>query len=244
MNAPSLAPNPHRFAVEGGAFQSPTTFSALEVADETLWLLPEKAVFMPDTGTLLVADAHFGKATSFRQLGVPVPSGTTAETLAGLSALVDRLDARRIVFLGDFLHSARAQVPGTLDALHQWRDGHASVELTLVRGNHDDRAGDPPAGLFIEVVDEPLREGRLAFCHHPRPVEGAFVLAGHIHPCISVGGRAHDWQRLACFWVTPRLAVLPAFGAFTGMQAVRPRHGERVFAVLPGRVAELPPKRR
>ncbi len=244
MNSVRLAPLSHR-AEEPGALSSLlpcTSFSALEAGGETLWLLPEKAAYLPAARTLLVADAHFGKATSFRQLGVPVPSGTTAETLLALSAMIRRLDARRVVFLGDFLHSARAHVPSTVRALQDWRDGHASLELTLVRGNHDDRAGDPPEALGIEVVDEPLREGELAFCHHPRPVDGAFVVCGHLHPCVSLGGRAHDWHRLACFWVTPRLAVLPAFGAFTGMQAVRAQRGERVFAVLPDRVAELAPR--
>ena len=49
----------------------------IEVAGRALSLLPQKAAFLPDTRTLLIADAHIGKATSFRALGVPVPRGTT-----------------------------------------------------------------------------------------------------------------------------------------------------------------------
>ncbi|MDP9044270.1 MAG: ligase-associated DNA damage response endonuclease PdeM, partial [Pseudomonadota bacterium] len=168
----------------------------LEVAGNTLLLLPEKVVFLPESDTLLVADAHIGKATSFRQLGVPVPAGTTGQTLDALSGLIQRLDARRVVFLGDFLHSARALAPDTLATLERWRERHASVELTLVRGNHDRHAGDPPARLDIQPVEEPLGWRGLAFAHHPRPMPGAYVLAGHLHPCVSVGGRAHDWHRL------------------------------------------------
>lgn len=216
----------------------------IAVGDEPLMLLPEKAVFLPDGDTLLVADLHFGKATTFRRLGVPVPSGTTAETLARLSFLVQRMAPRRIVFLGDFLHSAHAQGDTTRLALQDWRDRFPHLDLVLVRGNHDDRAGDPPRELGIEVVDEPLMHRQLALCHHPRPVAGAFTLGGHLHPCISVGGRAHDWHRLPCYWFTPQVGVLPAFGAFTGMQAIRVRRGERVYAVTPDRVFELQPKRR
>ena len=70
-----------------------------------LTLLPEKAAFLAASRTLLVADAHIGKAVSFRALGVPVPRGTTSETLAALIG-AGRAPARaRIVFLGDFLHS-------------------------------------------------------------------------------------------------------------------------------------------
>src|SRR4030095_16094968 len=123
-----------------------------------LILLPEKAAFIATSGTLLVADAHIGKAVSFRALGVPVPRGTTSETLAGLATLVRRTGARRIVFLGDFLHSVRAHAPATLAAVAAWRDAHRSLYLVLVRGNHDDRAGDPPDALGIRVVDEPLLE--------------------------------------------------------------------------------------
>jgi DNA ligase-associated metallophosphoesterase len=216
----------------------------LQIGGNTALLLPERVIFLPEADTLLIADAHIGKATSFRQLGVPVPAGTTDETLSVLTRLVDRLDVKRIVFLGDFLHSARLLAPDTLATVRRWRERHGALELTLVRGNHDERAGDPPAVLDVQAFDEPLMLRGLALCHRPRPLEGAFVLAGHLHPCVSIGGRAHDWHRLPCFWFSERVGVLPAFGAFTGMQAIRVRRGERVFAVAPDRVFELLPRGR
>ncbi|HEY9064769.1 MAG TPA: ligase-associated DNA damage response endonuclease PdeM [Burkholderiaceae bacterium] len=215
----------------------------VRVAGQDLMLLPEKAVFLPASDTLLIADAHIGKAATFRHLGVPVPAGTTGETLGVLATLVKRLEVQRIVFLGDFLHSARSHVESTMAAVTEWREQHASLELILVRGNHDERAGDPPDHLGIECIDEPLMHGDIALCHQPYAHLDAYVFAGHLHPCISIGGRAHDWHRLACFWFTQRFAVLPAFGAFTGMQAIQARRGERVFAATDERVFELRPKR-
>jgi uncharacterized protein len=212
----------------------------IEVGGQPLTLLPQKAAFLPESNTLLVADAHIGKAVSFRKLGVPVPRGTTGETLAVLAELVLRLGVRRIVFLGDFLHSAHSHAQATLAAVSRWRQAHAGLELTLIRGNHDDRAGDPPADLGIECVNEPLALGGLALCHHPQFRAGAYVLAGHLHPCVSLGGRAHDRLRLPCFWIGNELGVLPAFGAFTGMHRIRPRNGERVFVVDGERVTALP----
>ncbi|MEO8080020.1 MAG: ligase-associated DNA damage response endonuclease PdeM [Caldimonas sp.] len=198
---------------------------------QPLTLLAEKAAFLPACRTLLVADAHIGKAVSFRALGVPVPRGTTSETLAGLTALIARTAPRRVVFLGDFLHSSRSHAAATLAAVAAWRRAHSRLELVLVRGNHDDRAGDPPAELGIEVVDEPLASGGLALCHHPTRRPGAYVLAGHLHPCVSLGGRAYDHLRLPCFWFGDDVGVLPAFGAFTGMHPIRSAPGERVFAI-------------
>jgi len=117
---------------------------------------------------------------------------------------------------------------------------HASLPLVLVRGNHDDRAGDPPATLGIEVVGEPLRDGALALCHHPDAREGVYVIAGHLHPCVSVRGRAHERLRLPCFHVGERATVLPAFGSFTGMHPVRRGGGDRLFVVADDTVREVP----
>jgi DNA ligase-associated metallophosphoesterase len=213
----------------------------IELAGRPLVLLADKAAYLPEDRTLLIADAHVGKAVSFRKLGVPVPRGTTTDTLARVSALVAATQAARVVFLGDFLHSERSHAASTLGALARWRQAlPRQLRLTLVRGNHDDRAGDPPAALGFEVVDEPLDLGSLALCHHPRAVPGAYVLAGHWHPCISVGGRALDRLRLPCFWFGESVGVLPAFGAFTGMHPIQRAEGDRVYAVAEGQVVRLP----
>ena len=201
------------------------------VEGEALTLLPQKAAYLRERQTLMIADAHLGKAVSFRRLGVPVPQGTTAENLATLSGLVAQFDVRRIVFLGDLLHSAAAQSAGTQAAVVRWRDAHRDLHLTLVRGNHDDRAGDPPTALDIDVVDEPLRLGPWALCHHPRAQEAGYVLAGHLHPCVMLRGRARDRMRLPCFWFGRRVGVLPAFGAFTGMHPIAAQPHDRVYAL-------------
>jgi DNA ligase-associated metallophosphoesterase len=210
-----------------------------EVGGARLRLHPERAAFVVDEGALLVADAHIGKAMAFRRLGVPVPDGTTREALDRLDRLLAATGARRIVFLGDLLHSAAARAAGTLQAVARWRERHAALELVLVRGNHDRQAGDPPPAWRMHVVDEPWRLGPLALAHHPAPAGGAYVIAGHLHPCVVLGGRAHDRLRLPCFRFADAVGVLPAFGAFTGMHAVRPAEGERLFVVADGAVRPL-----
>lgn len=210
------------------------------VPGAVLQLWPHRAAFDPVSRSLLVADAHLGKAQSFRRLGVPVPGGTTAETLARLDALIMSTGASRIVFLGDLLHSRHALAPGTLAAVQAWRNRHAGLVLTLVRGNHDAHAGDPPEALGVDCVDGPLALGPWALQHHPEPVDGAYALAGHVHPCAVMGGRAHDRLRLPCFHFGTRVGVLPAFGAFTGMHALPREPGDRLFVLAGDGVVALP----
>lgn len=207
---------------------------------EPLVLLPQRAAYLPRWRTLLVADAHVGKAHTFRRLGVPVPRGTTGQTLATLDEALAASGATRVVFLGDLLHARPVQDTPTLQALAAWRERHAALEMTLVRGNHDRGAGDPRPELRIDVVDEPLALGPLALCHEPRAVAGAYVLAGHVHPGVGVG-RGLGRLRLPCFWFGAEVGVLPAFGAFTGSHTVTPAAGDRVFVLADGAVVEVPP---
>ncbi len=83
-------------------------------------------------------------------------------------------------------------------------------------------------------------DGGLALCHHPEPVAGAYVLAGHLHPCVSVHGRARERLRLPCFHFGAQVGVLPAFGTFTGMHPIARAAGDRVFLVADNAVLELP----
>ncbi len=217
------------------------------VAGQTLAMLPERAAYWVEARTLLVADPHFGKAATFRANGIPVPRGTTAENLARLDAAIARHDAARVVFVGDFLHAPESRAPATVEALARWRGRHADLELTLVRGNHDTRAGDPPDRLGIRVVDESYTVGPFSMRHHPVPCDRGYVLAGHLHPGYRIG-RAGDAMRLPCFWFGDeggsRVGVLPAFGAFTGTWAVDALPNDRVFVVAPDAVHAVGPGRR
>lgn len=210
----------------------------IEVAGTTLALLPQRAAYIATTQTLLVADAHFGKAHSFRRLGVPVPSGTTAGNLQRLSQALALTGARELIFLGDLLHAARGVSADLVLALAAWKREHAALCWTLVRGNHDQHAGDPPPELAMRVVDEPLSHGAFALCHHPQSVPGAYALAGHLHPGVSLGRVAG--LRLPCFWFGAQQGVLPAFGDFTGTAGFRRAASDRVFAVTEQAVLALP----
>jgi DNA ligase-associated metallophosphoesterase len=207
-----------------------------------LTLLPDRAIFIEALSLLLVADVHLGKARSFRSLGVPVPAGTTDENLRRLDQLLESTQASTLVVLGDLLHSAASRHPEVTDKLALWRARHSQVRCILVRGNHDDRAGDPPAQCGFEVVDEPFAldaGGSLIGCHEPRHIEGALVFAGHQHPAYRLGDRVGS-IRLPCFYRLDSLVVLPAFGEFTGGWSVNGQALDEVFLTDSTRVYAIP----
>lgn len=226
-----------------------TTGVEVCLAGARVRLLAQRALWWPAERTLFVADVHLGKAETFRELGVPVPVGPTAETLARLGALVDGWRAERLVVLGDLLHARVAQGEAVLAPLRGWRQARAALEVVLVRGNHDARAGDPPAALGVRVVDDGHLHGPFAWCHEPGSLAVPAVasdavaphrLAGHLHPAVRLQGRGGGSLRLPCFAVEPHRTVLPAFGAFTGCATVRARPGLRLYPVAGDRVFELP----
>jgi DNA ligase-associated metallophosphoesterase len=223
-----------------GAHGPGQTHQSIVVRGETFALLAERAIYWPNQEMLLVADAHFGKAATFRARGVPVPESTTAENLFGLSQLVATWSPRRLIFLGDFAHAREANFPPTRDALMEWRARHAGLEMILVRGNHDGTDATLPAALEMRVVEEPLTVSGFALCHHPREQGEHYVLAGHLHPAFRLSGRANERARVACYWFGSRIGVLPAFGAFTGGAIVHPAQGDRVYLAGPERVHTVP----
>ena len=206
------------------------------VAGEQLLLLGERAVYWERMRTLFVADPHFGKAAAFRAAGVLVPRGTTGETLSRLDAALYRTRAERIVFLGDFLHAREGRAPETLGAINDWRSRWAQVEMTLVRGNHDKRAGDPPRELRVRCENAPLIEKPFVFAHRPVRSDDGYVLSGHVHPGARLSGPGRQHSRLPCFWFGREIAVFPAFGEFTGLAVIDAAPGDQVWVVADGEV--------
>lgn len=209
---------------------------SLTLEGEELWLLADKALYWPARQCLLIADAHFGKASAYRSLGQPVPQGTTTDNLRRLDRLLAAYPCTHMIFLGDFLHGPGSHASGTLRALEAWRTANRALHITLIRGNHDKRAGDPPLGLGIDVVSEPLLMGPFALQHEPHTHPDYHVLAGHVHPVYRLRGKARQSLRLPCFQIGRCVSLMPAFGAFTGGHEVAQDNGRQIFVIGDHRV--------
>ncbi|HEY0920755.1 ligase-associated DNA damage response endonuclease PdeM [Devosia sp.] len=181
----------------------------LRFGNEMFEPLASGALYWRARRTLLVADLHFEKFSSFARRGRMLPPYDTALTLRRLAADIALTGAAEVVALGDSFHrdegvatlieADRAQL---LALLRQ-------VRWTWLAGNHD------PAPHALGGVCLPaLQINGLTLAHEPR-AGSAGLVAGHLHPAarLHINGRS---VRRPCFVHDGQLLILPAYGASTG----------------------------
>jgi DNA ligase-associated metallophosphoesterase len=186
-----------------------TETPVLRFAGHNFEPLPSGALFWHAEQTLLVADLHLEKMSSFARRGQMLPPYDTGMTLARLEADIRRTGAARVISLGDSFH--RDEGTTTLSEVDRARlDGMTDLaEWLWLSGNHDPR----PHALGGRCL--PLLElNGLTLAHEPRRGQTG-LMAGHLHPAahIYIQGRS---SRRPCFVHDNRLLVLPAYGASTG----------------------------
>ncbi len=213
----------------------------LTLAGEEVRLLPERALFWQRTCTLVVADVHWGKAATFRCGRHPDSRRhhRRRPRPARLGAPPHRRQAPRRPGRSLPRQGRPHRDPDARGAPRAGASAVDRLEIQLVRGNHDRHAGDPPDDLRINCVNAPAFLPPFVLRHEPRDSPEGYTLSGHLHPGLVVSGPALQRERLPCFLVRPGLAVLPAFGSFTGMAPVYPEPEDRVFVVADGEVLSL-----
>ena len=148
---------------------------------------------------------------------------TPAKRFPRLSALVDRLQPKVVVALGDSFHDddgADRLSPEDRAALAGLQSGR---DWIWIAGNHDSAL---PPGLAGRHLGE-LSVGPLTFRHEPAEGHADGEIAGHLHPAARVVGRGKSVRR-RCFAGDGHRLILPAFGAYAGGLDVR----DKAFAGL------------
>jgi len=190
--------------IEGGDLE-------ITVNGETLLLDACGAALARAHSTLIFADLHFEKGSSYARGRQFLPPYDTAHTLLRMTRAIARHKPARVIALGDSFHD-----PGAADRLGaQQRDQLQSLgrttHFTWISGNHDPQ---PPLWLGGDVA-ETLRLGGLVFRHEPLALLEPGEVAGHLHPCASVAKWGRSVRR-RCFVSDGLRLILPSFGAYTG----------------------------
>lgn len=198
--------------------------------NESLILLPEKAIYCPDYSTLLIADLHLGKANHFRKSGIPVPQNTNKSNLDRLILLIQKHAPDRVIFLGDLFHSHyNIEVEEFKNVL----DSFAEISFELVQGNHDIMSPYQYEKLKIKVHKDQLNLGTFVLTHEPLEEEHQnYNLAGHIHPSVRLKGRGRQQLKFPCFYFGEHRGLLPAFGEFTGTHSLKPKPKDKIFIIV------------
>ncbi len=214
----------------------------LEIAGIRAFADAGRVLSLPDHAALLLADLHLGKADLFQRAGISLPVGSDAGDLERLSQCVHRHKATRLFLLGDVIHGATSPQAPWRESWRAFRERHPALEIVAISGNHDRHERDALGDSVCVVAAHVL--GPLRLQHHPRPRASArggegFVVAGHLHPLVLLEdcGRRH---RLPCFWLQAGQLVLPAFGATTRGQSFQAGREDRIIAVTPAGLLEIP----
>lgn len=210
----------------------------ISVHNEILELFPQKALLWHSKRTLIIADVHLGKVNHFRKNGIPVPVMAGRQNIEILISLIDFMQPQRVLFLGDLFHS---RFNSDWEAVEQITQHFSGISFELVEGNHDvlEKVHYKQSGLKLHGAY--LDENPFLFTHHPlkEVPEGRFNIAGHLHPGVILSGKGKQGLKLPCFHFSRQHAVCPAFGQFTGLSAIQPVAGDRLFVIADNTVFEV-----
>lgn len=145
----------------------------------------DRAVFLPESQTVVVADLHLGRS---RTAAFESPLDTVVDLAGRLEEIVCDTDATTVVIAGDCLDAFGRVPPGVTDRFFDLRDrlDVIDVDLHIVGGNHDTML------TSLVDVDIPayLRIDDTVICHgHTIPdITAERYILGHEHPTLRVDG--------------------------------------------------------
>jgi DNA ligase-associated metallophosphoesterase len=204
------------------------------IGDEHLVMSAERTLFWENESTLIVADLHVGKTGHFRKAGIGVPQSVYKDDLHRLLAQILFFKAERLIIAGDLTHSTANK---EMDLFKRWRKDFPSLDVHLVKGNHDILEEKWYGEADITVSAGQLQVKQFLFVHDIlntkiKPAQGQYIFSGHLHPGISIRGSARQSLHFPCFYFTKKYCVLPAFSRFTGTYKVERKEGEKIFAII------------
>jgi len=204
---------------------------------EELILSKDRAIYWKAKRMLVISDMHLGKGAHFRKAGIQVPNTITATDLEKLAILIAAYQPEILLVTGDMFHH---KMNSEVDTFRLWREQYPALRVILVKGNHDLLQEADYAGLSIEICLKEYLCFPFRFVHdQPKVFDEYYNIAGHIHPGVTIYGKARQSIKLPCFYFGKTCAILPAFSVFTGLSKIHAEEGDQFYAITPGKVVAV-----
>lgn len=194
-----------------------------------VWADARRAVFIEPLQTLVVADLHWGYASSHLAAGNLLPAWGDEEIARQLLSLISEYRPREMIWLGDSLHA----LPGRAAAENFLREHAGAISTVLVAGNHDRKWNAAMAREWRRDV---------FFFHHgdatPALPENVVEIVGHFHPAVSWYDGAGGRLKIPALVASARRLILPAFSPWAAGVPWNDKlqENETLWAIAPSRV--------
>ncbi|MEJ5995323.1 ligase-associated DNA damage response endonuclease PdeM [Pedobacter sp. Du54] len=211
---------------------------SITICEEELTLAKERALFLPKQKLLVISDLHLGKSAHFRKAGVQVPSTLAKDDLQRLAISIDQYEPETLLINGDMFHH---ELNTDVDDFEKWKQNYPLLKFVLVKGNHDRLTNKHYNDLNIEVHEPSFCTNKFCFIHDSTQCkeETLYPVSGHVHPGITVLGKAKQRLKFPCFYFGEKYAILPAFSVFTGLFNVKAKKSDQIYAITPSQVIKV-----
>ena len=201
---------------------------------EDLILSKHRAIYWEAKKMLIISDLHLGKGAHFRKAGIQIPVDVNTTDLNKLATLILEFTPDTLLITGDMFHH---QMNSEAELFRQWRFQYPNLKIILIKGNHDLLKAQDYTDLAIETHPREFLCEPFRFIHdQPAVTDNYYNITGHIHPGVTIYGKARQLIRLPCFYFGKTCAILPAFSVFTGLSKIKAEKEGLFYVITPEKV--------
>lgn len=189
-------------------------FKEITFGNEQWEINTARSIYHRDTGALIIADFHLGKAAHFRNNGLQMPNVLHQQDIEQLNNLLQHFSPKSLIIVGDIIH---ANANREWEDFHTLRNKHKDTQFILLKGNHDRKAAAWAGTLGLDKVLDSYDINAIKLQHEAPSNPSQHYMVGHLHPGVRVQMPFKKNMRFPSFTIHKDVLYLPAFCSFTGL---------------------------
>ena len=166
---------------------------SIRIGEQQFIFYKEKVAYWENEKSLLLADVHAGKASLFRNNGIPLSNDHLLKDLNRLEKLITHIKPESLMVLGDLFHSEHNSEN---ELLVKWVQ-ELAIPFTLIEGNHDLHS----EGNYSIPTLKSFETDHVILCHEECHDTEKLQINGHLHPAYRIHGKARQSMKFPCFHI-------------------------------------------